>query len=172
MLEEIAKKGIKGFLAKSLFFFLGITSKTNRDEAAKLVKDLHLYMPGTFSQIYDSGSCLGRELDNDKIKQMLSDNSMTDAYIRRGLSEIHWEGKKLNHFELIKKINKIYPEVVKRAIDRIKGRYKDIEIENCIDNIDSKLPYLFEEHKLPIQRKEFVIKLIALRVKTLLRLVE
>ena len=40
---------------------------------------------------------------------MLMDKSLIDTYIRKGVSEIHWEGKKLNHFDLIRKVrgNKI-----------------------------------------------------------------
>lgn len=172
MLEEMAQKGIKGYLAKSIFALLGVTSKEKRGDATKLVKDLHLKMPGKFSQIYDSGSCLGRELDDDKLKQMLNDNSMLEAYIRRGVSEIHWEGEKLNHFELIKGINKIYPEAVKRIVLRVKKKFNESVIRNCVENIDLKLPKEFEDHKLPNERKEFVIKLVALRVQTLIKFFE
>ena len=172
MLEEIAKKGIKGYLAKSIFALLGVTSKGKRGDATKLIKDLHLKMPGKFSQIYDSGSCLGRELDDDKLKQMLTDNSMLEAYVRRGVSEIHWEGEKLNHFELINEINKIYPEAVKKIILRVKNKFNEPLIRKSVENIDLRLPKELEEHKLPSERKEFVIKLIALRVQKLIRFVE
>lgn len=57
---------------------------------------------GVFAPIYDSGSSLGREKEDEKITQILKDNIMMEAFIRRGESEIHWEGEKLNHFELIK----------------------------------------------------------------------
>jgi len=172
MLEGIAQKGIKGFFEKSVFALLGITSKERRGDTSKLIKDLHLKMPGRFSQIYDSGSCLGRELDDEKLKQMLNNNYMLEAYIRKGVSEIHWEGKKLNHFELIGEISKIYPEIVKRIVIRTKHQFNETEIRDCIENIDLKLPKELVENKLPLRRKEFVIKLIALRVQTLLRFVE
>ncbi|HZK94802.1 MAG TPA: hypothetical protein VFC67_11385 [Prolixibacteraceae bacterium] len=172
ILEEIAQKRIPGNLAKSIFSILGITSKAKSDDAAKLAKEFHLKMPGRFSQIYDSGSCLGRELDDNRLKQMLTDNSMLEAYIRRGVSEIHWKGEKLNHFELIKEINKIYPEAVKKIVLRVKKKFDEQVIRKSIENIDLKLPQELEEHKLPNERKEFVIKLIALRVQTLIRFVE
>lgn len=56
-----------------------------------------------FAPIYDSGCCLGREHTDDKVLKMLSDSQMIEAYIRKGESEIHWEGniKKRKHFELI-----------------------------------------------------------------------
>ena len=172
MLDEIAKQGIKGFFEKSLFALLGVTSKARREETAKLLKEFHLKMPGKFSQIYDSGSCLGRELDDDKLKQMLTDNSMLEAYIRRGVSEIHWEGEKSNHFELIREINKIYPDVVKKIVSRVKNKFAEQGIREIVENIDLRLPKSLEEHKLPNDRKEFVIKLIALRVQTLIEIIE
>lgn len=172
MLDEIAKQGIKGFFEKSLFALLGVTSKTKREETAKLLKEFHLKMPGKFSQIYDSGSCLGRELDDDKLKQMLTANSMMEAYIRRGVSEIHWEGEKSNHFELIREINKIYPDVVKKIVSRVKNKFEEQVIREIVKNIDLRLPKYLEEHKLPNDRKEFVIKLIALRVQTLIGIIE
>ena len=95
-----------------------------------------------------------------------------ESYIRKGVSEIHWEGKKINHFELIGEINKIYYDVVKRIVTRIKSKFNESEFRTCIENIDLKLPSELEENKLPQRRKEFVIKLITLRVQTLLSFVE
>jgi len=64
-IEEIAKKEKKGFFEKQLFSLLAITSKAKRKDLENVVKNLHLIMPGNFSQIYDSGSCLGRELSDE-----------------------------------------------------------------------------------------------------------
>jgi hypothetical protein len=171
-LEDIAKKEKKSMLEKSLFAIMGITSKAKRDDAMKLVKELQLKMPGKFSQIYDSGSCLGRELDDDKVKQMLTDNIMIETYIRKGVSEIHWEGEKLNHFVLIEKLNQKYSDSVKKIIERIKNKYQELTIKSCIYNIDSKLPQEYAENKLPNERKEFMLKLITLRVRHLIKLIQ
>lgn len=171
-LEEIAKKEKKGIVEKSLFGLMAITSKSKRDEAVKLVKEFNLKMPGKFSQIYDSGSCLGRELDDDKIKQLLTDNIMIETYIRKGVSEIHWEGQKLNHFDLIEKLNQIYPELVRKIIVRVKNIFQESVIKRCIDNIDSQLPQEFAENKLPEERKKFMLKLVTLRVQTLFKLIK
>lgn len=172
VLEEIAKKGAKGFLEKTLFALMGVTSKEKSADAAKFVKEFHLKMPGKFSQIYDSGSCLGREIEDFKIKQFLKDKSMFEGYLRRGVSEIHWESKKLNHFDLISEIKKVNPETVTTIINRVKVKYSEADIRKIVEDIDSSLPEEQKEHKLPSERKEFVIKLIALRVETLLKFVE
>ena len=57
-----------------------------------------------FSAIYDSGCCLGRELLDERVNKMLLDKQMLESYIRKGTSEIHWNGldNKQNHFDLIK----------------------------------------------------------------------
>lgn len=169
-LEDIAKKEKKSIFEKTLFSLLAVTSKNKRDDAVKLAKEFNLKMPGRFSQIYDSGSCLGRELDEDKVTLMLTDNNMIEAYIRKGESEIHWEGKKLKHIELIKELQLIYPEIVKDIIARVKKTYSHHEIQKCILNIDEKLPNEFSHFKLPTDRKEFMVKLITLRIQNLLNL--
>lgn len=129
-------------------------------------------MPGNFSQIYDSGSCLGRELSDEKINQMLLDDSQIDKYIKKGVSEIHWEGKKLNHFDLIRKVNNVQPEMVKKIIRKVKSNYDENEIKNIVKNIDINLPENLASNKLPIKRKELVIKLITLRVQNLTELIK
>lgn len=167
-LEEIARKEKMGIFEKTLFALMAVTSKARRDDAEKLVKEFNLKMPGRFSQIYDSGSCLGRELEDEKIKQMLSDNAMIEAYIRKGVSEIHWEGEKLNHFILIEKLKLIYPDIVRDIITRVKFNYSLEKIKKCVFNIDERLPVEFAQFGLPLLRKEFMVKIISLRVENLL----
>ena len=171
-IEEIAKKEKKGFFEKQLFSLLAITSKAKRKDLENVVKNLHLIMPGNFSQIYDSGSCLGRELSDEKTEQMLMDKSLIDTYIRKGVSEIHWEGKKLNHFDLIRKVNNVQPEMVRKTIQKVISNYNENKIQSIVNNIDLNLPKKLVSNKLPIKRKELVIKLITLRVQNLIELIK
>lgn len=168
ILEQIETKG----KFKTLFSIFGITSKTKREITSQMIKEISLKMPGRFSQIYDSGSCLGREIDDEKMQKMMNDELMINAYaINRGLSEIHWEGKKISHIELIKNVNNLYPEIVTRIIERAKQRFNEGKIKYCIDNIDLELPNTLKEHKLPQKRKDFIIKLIVLRAQKLITLI-
>ena len=171
-IEEIAKKEKKGFFEKQLFSLLAITSKAKRKDLENVVKNLHLIMPGNFSQIYDSGSCLGRELSDEKTEQMLMDKSLIDTYIRKGVSEIHWEGKKLNHFDLIRKVNNVQPEMVRKTIQKVISNYNENKIQSIVNNIDLNLPKKLVSNKLPIKRKELVIKLITLRIQNLIELIK
>lgn len=155
---------------KLLFSVLSITSKEKRKEADLNVHDLFLLMPGRFSQIYDSGSCLGREISDEKIPQILKDKNMMDAFIRRGESEIHWEGEKINHFDLISNLKKIYPEQVEGCIRRVKSKYISEKLRSIINKIDRKLPSEIDHFKLPDERKEFIFKIITLRLEKLFAL--
>lgn len=168
MLEQIESKG----KFKTLFSILGITSKTKREITSQMINEIRLKMPGQFSQIYDSGSCLGREIEDEKMKKMMNDEVMMNAYVKRGDSEIHWERNKISHFELIKKVNNQYPEIVKRIIERVKQRFYEGKIKYCIDNVDLELPNSLELHKLPQERKDFILKLIVLRAQKLITLIE
>jgi uncharacterized protein YajQ (UPF0234 family) len=95
-----------------------------------------------------------------------------EAYIRRGDSEIHWEGEKLNHFDLIKKINNEYPNIVRNIITRVKQRYSFEGVQNVVEKVDINLPAHLILHKLPTERKEFVIKLITLRIEKLINITQ
>jgi hypothetical protein len=57
-----------------------------------------------FAPIYDSGCSFGRELDDDRIVQLLNNEKEIHKYIAKGLAEIHWQGNKINHFELIQNL--------------------------------------------------------------------
>jgi hypothetical protein len=146
--------------------FFTISKKTDLIIESDFVKN-------NFSPIYDSGCCLGREFEFDKVKKMLNDKQMQDAYIRKGVSEIHWEGKnkKLNHFELIKSLQLEYPEEIKLLINKVDAIFKSEDIKVIINNIDKNLPKELKTHKLPIERKKLMVKLINLRFNKLLELI-
>lgn len=163
--------GHKGYI-KSIFSAIGISSKTRKEVTDIFLKEYHLQLPGKFSLIYDSGSCLGRELEGDKLKKMLTDSSMFEAYIRRGDSEIHWNGEKINHFELIRNIAKEYPNEVNKTIHDVRDRYDESLMKQCVNTIDLKLPDQLKEQELPEERKELIKKIIALRVQKLFKLAE
>jgi hypothetical protein len=134
------------------------------------VKNITYFQDGDFSPIYDSGSCLGRELEDAKVIQMIRDNNMLENYINKGVSEIHWDGKKLTHFELIRVISTLYPEYISKSIKRTKARYDDKSLSDIVNHIDDELPESLIEKKLPAERKELIIKLITSRYHHLINL--
>ncbi|RCS26470.1 hypothetical protein DUT90_11980 [Polaribacter sp. WD7] len=123
-----------------------------------------------FSPIYDSGCCLGREYNLEKVGKMITDNQMIAKYLKNGTSEIHWLGKKLNHFDLISRLKEEYPEQIKKLIYKIEVNFNEKNINEIIQNIDQNLPIQLKKHKLHPLRKELMIKLINLRFNKLLEL--
>ncbi|WP_040473655.1 hypothetical protein [Flavobacterium frigoris] len=121
--------------------------------------------------IYDSGCCLGREHLDDRIVKMLGDSQMIEAYVRKGKSEIHWEGndKKRSHFELIELLLGQYPIETIRVVNRVKEKYNSDVIKQIIDNIDINIPNDLIKFKLSVTRKQLMLKLVTLRIQTLIQ---
>ena len=121
--------------------------------------------------IYDSGCCLGREYTDDRILKMVDDFQMIEAYIRKGESEIHWEGysKKRKHIELVELLIDKYPTETKYIIGRVKKLYDNDLINEIINNIDKNLPNDLISHKLSKTRKQLMHKLVTLRIEKLIQ---
>lgn len=130
---------------------------------------------GTFkySPIYDSGSCLGREITDERLDAVYSDEGWLNSYIEKGKSEIHWNNKKITHFELISNLREdIYERIVDIEIRRISNNFNLNSIKLIVDDIDEKLPENLKIHKLQSARKQFITKLIELRVRKLEKIIQ
>lgn len=145
----------------------------NSDIGDKIIKP-HLVvksdiLPNEFAPIYDSGCCLGRENLDEKIFKLLNDKNMLDAYVKKGVSEIHWEGeeKKKNHFNLIELIETKHRAKVLSVILNIKEKYSLDALRHIINHADSKLPDDLRQFKLEEHRKELMFKLVTLRLELL-----
>lgn len=121
----------------------------------------------TFSPIYDSGCCLGRELEDDKIKKMLDNQIMVEKYVLRGQAEVRWieNSKKPKHFDLLKELKSEFTILYSEIDEKINDRYFLKDLETLIFNIDSNLPETLSKFKLPDIRKKLMLKLIPLRIK-------
>lgn len=150
-------------------------SKNNNEEAKIHINMNSKYVAYTynyqFAPIYDSGCCLGREHTDDKIQKILNDFQMIEAYIRKGESEIHWEGslKKRKHFELIELLLENYPTETKKFITRVKEKYNLESIKEIIENIDINVPTDLIKFKLSETRKQLMYKLVTLRIEKLIQ---
>lgn len=168
LLEELPKNKKRSGAEQLVYSLLTMTSKLKKKDINQVLKEIELTnSSGVFAPIYDSGSSLGREKEDEKITQILKDNIMMEAFIRRGESEIHWEGEKLNHFELIKKINNQYPKIVNKIIKQVEDKYNFEHIRQIVLKIDDNVPQNITMNKLSQERKEFIIKIISLRFEKL-----
>jgi hypothetical protein len=160
---------------KKIYRFLGEVLVQKHNANYKLSKsDLITQAdlaPHKFAPIYDSGCCLGREHTDEKILKMLNDFQMVEAYIRKGESEIHWEGNlnKRKHFELIELLLKNYPTETKKYITRVKENCNSEYIRGIIENIDINVPTNLINFKLSETRKELMYKLVTLRIEKLIQ---
>jgi len=127
------------------------------------------FMKGVYAPIYDSGSCLGRELENNKVEKMLEDNQMIESYIDRDRCEIRWKDVKISHFDLIKHIRNEtdYKEIVNNEIKRVIETFNDKIIKKVIVEVDKDLPENLYHHKLPDNRKVLIEKFVTLRFNRL-----
>lgn len=159
---------LKRLLTKSTLSQRIIEEEQNINPKKSTLINQSLVVLTEFSPIYDSGCCLGRELEVTRIEKMLKDEQMIQAYIERGRAEVRLEeGTKPRHFELLNGLKKDYKTVFKETIDRINKSYSLEKLEDLINNIDKELPSQLFKHKLTDNRKDLMIKLIDLRIKRL-----
>ncbi len=126
-----------------------------------------------FSPIYDSGCSFGRELLDNKVSEMLKDAKLIEKYVRKGESEIHWQGKKASHFTLLNNLLKEndFKEMVENSIKRVVEKFDQKAIDELIWKVDVELPLECQYIKIPSERKELICKLILSRFNSLKALV-
>lgn len=124
--------------------------------------------------IYDSGCCLGRELSEERLCEILGDDSKLKKYILNGQAELRPDssgGKKKTHYELLEYISSVdsqYEKYIKNVVKEIKSRYSESKLRNIIENLDGNIPESYKGcSNLTKSRKEFIIKLISERLSIL-----
>lgn len=122
-----------------------------------------------FSPIYDSGSSLGREITEDKIEDYLRNKEELLRYIKKGRTEIRWgdNKEKMNHFELLLKINSLKPNYLQPKVAEIVKDYKKDEVWDLIQNIDNGLSDVYKDFKLSLLRKKLIFQFIDQRINYL-----
>lgn len=122
-----------------------------------------------FAPIYDSGCSFGRELNDERVKQMLNSEQEIQKYIAKGLAEIHWSGIKISHFELLHKLlqSDDLKDFVLDALKRIIMQFDSQKVEQIVFNVDQEILALGNNSYFPIERKELVLKLLTLRLNKL-----
>lgn len=122
-----------------------------------------------FAPIYDSGCSFGRELEDYRVILLLNDNEELNRYVDRGLSEIHWQGRKINHFDFIKNLitEDQGREYVLEVLVRVIAKFDQKQVERIVANIDKEIEELKNPHFLPKNRKELIMKLLASRINKL-----
>ena len=123
-----------------------------------------------FSPIYDSGCCLAREKTEEEILQMHTNPQLIEKYINRGKSEIHWNEKKITHFQLVQNLLECHKEKTMETLNLVKEKYSLTHLTSVVNNIDNDLPDFCSQYKISKERKEVIIKIVNLRIEKLLSL--
>ncbi|KAF2516158.1 HipA domain-containing protein [Flavobacterium foetidum] len=173
--EDLVKEEISSVFDKIKNKIKKLSNSNLKEETKVHVKMNSDYVTYTynyhFAPIYDSGCCLGREHTDQRVLKMLNDKQMLEAYVKKGESEIHWNGnlKKKKHLELIELLINENPKT-KKYIKRVKERYNSELIKEIIDNIDKNIPINLINFKLSDERKQLMFKVITLRIENLIKL--
>ena len=110
---------------------------------------------------------MAREKNDDEIQLMNKDIQLIEKYINKGKSEIHWDAKKVTHFNLVELLLNDYADIVKNRIKKVKENFDANNIISLDNNIDANLPDFCNEYKLTKERKEVIIKIVNLRIEKL-----
>ncbi|MEY2916368.1 MAG: hypothetical protein RIS73_82, partial [Bacteroidota bacterium] len=144
---EKSKKIILSKTDKSLFSWAKKHINLKKEKGEKIPGILYKTIT-KFSPIYDSGSSLGRELLEERVNLYLNNPAEVNRYIEKGSSEIHWDGKKCNHFELIGNLLQTkHATVVNGIIISVLDKYNNKEISRMIHEIDKDVPMGLGKYK-------------------------
>ncbi len=126
-----------------------------------------------FSPIYDNGCSFGRELVDDRVLEMINDPTLIEKYVKKGESEIHWQGKKVSHFILLDSLLKEedFKQMVESPIKRIIEKFDEKTATELINQVDVELPEDCEYIKIPSERKQLICKLVVSRFNLLKALI-
>lgn len=156
---------------KKLQQLLKIAVDGYKSSGKKMPKSLY-QIDLRFSPIYDSGSSLGRELLSEKIQSLLNVPTQLSSYINRGTSEIHWENKKISHFDLIRNLlSSKHQYVTNEIITKTVENFDAALFMEIVQRIDYNIPQTHLSYKIPADRKELIIKIITLRIEVLRQLI-
>ena len=117
--------------------------------------------------IYDNGSSMARELNDEQVAILLANASTLEYYVDNGKSELHWEQKKINHFGIMNNLlhSDCSNELRKQA--SFLSVFSSDLIVNIVGEIDQAVPDEWSAYKLPQNRKELITKLVTLRAQKL-----
>lgn len=128
-----------------------------------------------FSPLYDNGSSLGREILEENIDDLLSDDSgklNRYAYGKKYQSHIRWKDEALNHFELIRKIREVHPKWTNRYLNRFVSNFVPATIRQIVFDIDKEFEPEDSKYRLSDKRKDFITRLLIIRYNKLKELLK
>jgi hypothetical protein len=106
---------------------------------------------------------LGREIQEETLKDFISDANRIESYIKRGKNEIRWHSENKGFFELVEILLENERESIKETFQKISENYTNDKVQKLVIEIDDDIRREIAETKLTLQRKQFIIKLLTAR---------
>ncbi len=131
------------------------------------VMDLKIFPPISFAPIYDSGSCLGREMNEARILGFINDEKQIERYLNRGESEIKWFDKNEKFFEMVEKVLMEERELTINCAKKIFDNLTAEKIQDIVNNADNCLENHNTDTLLSVDRKKLITLLLQKRLELL-----
>lgn len=157
---------LEHWLLKRIFGFMFDRKKKKLAPDLEQIR-LQLINLERVAPVYDSGSSLARELNDERVWQLLENEQMLRKYVDGGLSELHWNNKKLSHFKLVgEMLNSSYIEEVRKAGEFL-SRVDSNRCREIIQEVDNCVSENWDMYRLQQSRKDLICKLVTLRAEKL-----
>ena len=165
---DVKKKGFKnmGWLFQKSFNKVFDKDKNEFNIKGKsiILDTLNIAKP---APIFDSGSSMARELNENRINLLLSNPIELEKYIANGKTELHWKNNKVSHYSLIEELlNSSHVEQIMNAAKFLEKWDTDF-INTILLNTGKQVPKEWESFCIPDNRKELIVKLLTLRFQRL-----
>lgn len=122
-----------------------------------------------FAPFYDNGSSLGRELPEERIEKMLTDDSIFERFFSKGNSDVIVGTEKTTFLETIDFLLANYPDECTHFISKHLSLYNKEDFFSLINNMDAMFPSTgFDDYRISNNRKLFIVKLIDARINYIL----
>jgi hypothetical protein len=171
--KEVKDKGFEKLNRLTKWAFKKIFDrKKNQLNATGKQMILETINIATTAPIFDSGSSMARELTDNRIELLLSNEVELNKYIENGKAELHWKGKKVSHYNLIEELlNSSYLGEVKNA-SKFLQEWQHNLISTILDSTETVVPVEWKSYCIPDNRKKVIAKLIPLRFQRLNKLIK
>jgi len=142
-----------------------LLTESDPNKFKRMLKEYRLRMINLkrMAPIYDSGSSLAREINGERVIQLLQDESELRKYINRGNAEVHWQNQKKSHFDLLENILTTEHADTLRTSASFLHNWIQHDVEQLISHIDDCMLDKHAEYKIPLERKNLMVKLLTLR---------
>jgi hypothetical protein len=167
---------------KGCLSLLGILPKLFREKNWQYLKnqvrfksavmDLTITTPISFAPIYDSGSCLGREMDEERIVTFINNEQQIERYLKGGKSEIKWLDKNDSFFIFTEKIFSEEKELVINCAKKIFDNLTNEKIQDIVENADNCIKNTNIDTLLSQNRKKLIIILLQRRLQNLKNIIK